>query len=76
MRIEVGRCLIPDILRRLNMSQQQLADKIGMNKRQLSRYCTSDIECMALPTAVLIADTLGCSPRDLYEWFPVRRRKR
>jgi plasmid maintenance system antidote protein VapI len=74
MTLKVGRCLLVPILKRIGWTQQGLADDINMDKRQLSRYITRDIECMELPTSVRISDALSrkagytISPRDLYEW--------
>jgi transcriptional regulator with XRE-family HTH domain len=74
MTLKVGRCLLVQRLRQAGMTQQELADKIGMNKRQVSRYATGDIKSMSLSTAVIIADAIGCNPRDLYEWIPAKRK--
>jgi transcriptional regulator with XRE-family HTH domain len=71
MRYDIGRCLIDDRLREAEMTRSQLADKIGMDRRQLSRYATKGA-IMTFANAVLIADIIGCNPRDLYEWIPVR----
>lgn len=71
MKLRAGRCLLTRRLREAKMTQQELADKIRMDKRQISRYATGDIKGMSLQTAVTIADAIGISPRDLYEWIPV-----
>lgn len=70
MRYAIGRCLLDDRLREAGMTRPQLAEKIRMDRRQLSRYATKE-SVMTLANAVLIADAIGCNPRTLYEWIPV-----
>ena len=51
----------------MGMTQKDLADKSGVNIRQIQRYesGTSGCENMTLKNAIAIADTLGCDVRDL-----------
>lgn len=70
---DVGRCLLPDILARLRMSQQDLATIMGVTRQQINDYCTGK-NIMTLPVAINIALVLGCDIKDLYEWFPVEVR--
>lgn len=76
MRYETGRCRLVECLALAGMTQQQLADKIPMDKRQISRYATGDIKGMSLLTAVTIAEAIGCNPKDLFEWVPIKPTKR
>lgn len=45
----------------LNMSQSELADKVGISYAQIGRYETKDVQPPA-KTLTAIADTLGVSP--------------
>lgn len=54
------------------MSQQQLANKLRMDRRQISHYVTGD-KTMSLTTAKTIASTLDCYIDDLYEWIEVKK---
>ena len=49
------------------LTQNELAEKSGVNIRQLQRYeaATSDIGNMTLKNAIAIADSLECEVRDL-----------
>lgn len=50
-----------------DMTQQELAEKSGVNSRQIRRYeaTTSDAGNMTLKNAIAIADALECDVRDL-----------
>lgn len=72
MNLEIGRCLIPQLLRERNWTQQILADRTGINKRTISLICRNERKSITLLTAVIIADTLGVSPRDLFEFEPAQ----
>lgn len=49
------------------MTQNELAEKSGVNARQIQRYesASSDTGNMTLKNAIAIADALGCDVRDL-----------
>jgi transcriptional regulator with XRE-family HTH domain len=69
MGIVIGRCRIPHLLRERGWTQQELANRTGLDKRTISFYCTNARKRMTLFNAVIIADVLGVdNPRDLYEW--------
>lgn len=72
MKYLTGRCRLVECLANAGMTQQQLADKIPMDRRQISRYAVGDIRGMSLLTAVTIADAIGCNPKDLYEFIPIK----
>lgn len=67
MRYEVGRCLLRYRLQEAHMTQQELAEKIGMKRSQISAYVTNRRE-MTLGTAKTISNAVRCSIDDLYEW--------
>lgn len=66
--MEYGRCLLADRLREARMTQQELADKAGIDKRQISDYVV-ERRVMSLLTAVKVAKALKCDVTALYE-FP------
>jgi transcriptional regulator with XRE-family HTH domain len=68
MSITIGRCLIPRLLQQRGWTQQDLADRTGVDKRTISYYCTNTRKKMPLYLAVTLADVLEVSPRDLFEW--------
>ena len=52
---------------RMGMTQKELAEKSGVNIRQIQRYesGTSGCENMTLKNAISISDVLECDVRDL-----------
>lgn len=72
---DVGKCLLSDKLSETRMSQQELADRIGVTKQQINSY-TSDTNVMSLPVAKNIATILRCEIGELYEWKKVDIRKK
>lgn len=67
--IEVGKCLIKNRLRIVKLTQQDLADRLGMSKTQVSDYANGHKK-MSLKTAKKVAIVLDCNIDDLYEWVP------
>lgn len=70
---DVGRCLLSDKLLRARMSQQELADRLGVTRQQIHAYTTGK-RIMVLPIAMNIAAILHCEITELYEWIPVEVR--
>jgi transcriptional regulator with XRE-family HTH domain len=64
----IGRCRIKELRLKLGWRQRDLVAKTGLPKQTISHYETSTRRAMPLYIAVIIADALGCSPRDLYVW--------
>ncbi|CDN42032.1 helix-turn-helix transcriptional regulator [Paenibacillus sp. P22] len=70
MKIKVGRCRIREFRLALGWTQENLSERSGVGRTSISQYETkSHGEGMPLVTAVALADALGVSPRDLYEWL-------
>jgi transcriptional regulator with XRE-family HTH domain len=67
VRYKAGKCRLRYLLAERRISQDDLAHIIGMKRPQLNRYVNDDSK-MTLPTAKTIAETLGVSIDDLYEW--------
>lgn len=72
---EVGKCLLSDKLLQAHMTQQELADRIGVTRQQINSY-TNDRRIMTLPIAKNIAAVLRCEIDDLYDWIPVEARNK
>lgn len=67
MPLQIGRCYLKQILRRKGMTQQQLADRMGVTKGMISQYATRS-RVMSLLTAKQIASLLNITVEELYEW--------
>lgn len=70
MTIKVGRCLLRDILDRKGMTIQDLANRLGVSRQQVSKYVNNKKK-MSLETAVSIAWVLNVNVLELYEWIEV-----
>jgi DNA-binding Xre family transcriptional regulator len=68
---KLGRCLLQEILDSREMSQQDLADRVGMTRQQINNYITGHTPGMSLVNAMVIARALNCHVEDLYELVPV-----
>ena len=71
--INVGKCLLLDILKQKNVTQQELAEKIGVTKQQINHYIKNR-RIMSIQIAANIAYVLDCEIMDLYEWHFVEIR--
>lgn len=56
---------IKDILVKNNVSQRELAKKIGITEASISRYVNGS-RMPKVTTCIKIAEALGCEPNDLY----------
>lgn len=72
---DVGKCLLSDKLLHAHMSQQELADRLGVTRQQINSYTTGS-RIMTLPIAKNIATVLHCGVSELYEWIPVEERSK
>lgn len=70
---DVGKCLLADRLSQTRMTQQELADALGVTRQQIFTY-TSNTRMMSLRTAKNIAAILNCEIGELYEWKRVGKR--
>lgn len=71
MAYKVGRCLLREILINAGMTQQDLADKLGVTKQQINKYVNEPYTVMTLQVAKNIAAILNCHIEDIYEWVEV-----
>lgn len=70
---DVGKCLLSDKLLESRMTQQDLANKLGVTKQQINTYAANN-RLMSLPIAKNIATVLNCEIGELYDWIPVDKR--
>jgi transcriptional regulator with XRE-family HTH domain len=77
MPYKAGRCLLSDRLKEADMTPLQLSEKTGIALSQLSEYLHSK-RTMSFSNAKTIAEAVGCSMDDLYEWIhiPVSQKKK
>ncbi|MDR7318877.1 helix-turn-helix transcriptional regulator [Brevibacillus nitrificans] len=66
MAFKVGRCLLLQHLTNSELTQQELADRVGMTKQQVNNYAHNR-GVMTLENAINIASVLGCPVEKLYE---------
>ena len=62
----VGKCQLQTLLDRNDMSQQELALRLGVTRQQINKY-NKNKAVMSYQVAYNIAVVLGCSMSDLYE---------
>lgn len=67
MALRIGRCLLPQLLKKAKLSQIEFALRVGMSESTISHY-THNTRIMSLKNAKVIADELGVHIDDLYEW--------
>jgi transcriptional regulator with XRE-family HTH domain len=76
---DVGKCLLSDLLQEKRMSQQELADHLGVTRQQINHYLNPDTHkrrIMTLHIAKNVSKVIGCEMDDLYEWIPVEVRNK
>jgi len=65
---KVGRCLLRSLLRKFDMTQIELADKLNVTEQQINKY-VNDRQRMSIEVARNISEILNCRIEDLYEWI-------
>jgi transcriptional regulator with XRE-family HTH domain len=73
--LEPSKCLLASRLKKVDLTQEQLAEITGIPKSQISEYANFR-HTMSLKTAKTIAHVLNCNIDDLYEWKSTRDTKR
>ncbi|WP_142385048.1 helix-turn-helix transcriptional regulator [Cytobacillus massiliigabonensis] len=69
LTFKVGRCRIQDLLDARGMTQQDLANKTGYSKQYINDKIRSrGKNGMWVATAKTIAEGIGCTVEELYEW--------
>ncbi|RDW21048.1 XRE family transcriptional regulator [Oceanobacillus arenosus] len=70
MALKVGRCLLQNRLKDAHMTQQELANRMGITVQQINKYVRNR-QKMSIEVAGNIAFILKCHVEDLYEWIEV-----
>ncbi|MGK5654586.1 helix-turn-helix transcriptional regulator [Brevibacillus formosus] len=68
MAVQIGRCLLKDRLKEAKLTQVELALRLGKSKQRISDYANNHVQ-MSLATCREIAQIVGCTIDDLYEWL-------
>ncbi len=68
--LKVGKCLLSDRLKCADITQQELAEILHVQKSRISEYVNNK-HVMNYETARNVSSILGCSMEDLYEWHTV-----
>ncbi|QMV41127.1 helix-turn-helix domain-containing protein [Cohnella cholangitidis] len=66
MKVELGRCLLPERLLEASMTAEQLARALQYKPERISDFIGNK-RVMPLQVAISIAGTLGCEVTELYE---------
>jgi len=72
---EVGRCLLPQILKELGWSHQDLADRTGFTRSQIGDWC-SNRHPMSIRSLKTVSEAVGRPMEAIYEWVPVKKKSR
>lgn len=67
---KVGNCLLRSRLKERHMTQQELANRLGITVQQINKYVMNR-QKMTLETAYNIANALDCYVEELYTWNEV-----
>lgn len=65
-RIELERCRLYEVLQEKSLSVQDLIDRTGYSKQEISNWATG-IKQMSLKTAFTVSLAVGCQPMELYK---------
>lgn len=76
MKYKLGACNLPALLKEIGWINQDLADRLGWKRQQVSDYCTEKKK-MSVATLYSVADTMGIDPRRIYDLIsvPVKPKK-
>lgn len=67
MALQIGRCRVPEHLKRVNMSQAEYARRIGVTESFVSKIVSGE-KRLSLLKAKISADLFNCHIDDLYTW--------
>lgn len=67
---KVGKCRLSLLLKDSEMSQRELALKLGVTDQQVNKYYR-DRQKMSIQVAKNVSDILKCNIEDLYEWIEI-----
>lgn len=64
---KVGKCKLSDLLKAIDLNQQELAERLNIPKSTISEYVNNK-HVMSFERAKNISAEIGCKMEDLYEW--------
>lgn len=67
LAFKVKRCLLRDLLKKSDITQQELADLLDVKIQQVNKYVLNK-QKMSIQVAKNIAYILDCTIDDLYDW--------
>lgn len=67
MAYVVDRCLLRELLKESDMTQSELADRLGITGQQINKY-VNNRQKMSIEVAYNVSVILKCNIEDLYEW--------
>ncbi|WP_298833996.1 helix-turn-helix transcriptional regulator [uncultured Planococcus sp.] len=65
----MGRCLLQRRLDERKLSRREFSQRTGLSEQRISDIARKRF-VLTLPNARFIAQVLGCTIDDLYEWLP------
>ena len=67
INVEIGQCLLKELLDQKRLTQQELAELTGFTKQDINGYVNNRRK-MSLKTAKTISVALNCTIEELYVW--------
>lgn len=67
MDLRIGRCRVPEYLKKSGMNQAEFARRMELSEGFVSKVMTGEKK-LSLTKAKVAADLFGCCIDDLYEW--------
>jgi transcriptional regulator with XRE-family HTH domain len=67
MPYEPGKCRLLSLLKKANMTQQELAERVGKTPQRINDYIHGR-KMMSMATAYTISRELGVEMHQLYTW--------
>jgi plasmid maintenance system antidote protein VapI len=74
MAFQLAECLLPKLLKKINMSQAEFARRLGVTRQYIHKLIIGT-STMSLEMAVNAAFILECQVNDLYKIIYVSNRK-
>lgn len=74
MAYRIGKCLLSEYLREINMPQAELASRLGVSRQQVNKWFKGE-QKMSMESAMNVLAVLGIDGlhiEDLYKWIEAR----
>lgn len=63
-----GRCLLKPLLKKVGLTQTELAKRTGISREMIVKYIAGTAP-IPMDKAKTISHVLGCNMEDMYEWI-------